>query len=270
MEFSNFLIKSAGFSRTCVTIYRSSLKVAAYTMKRKPSTVPARVLSESALCKLVEMYSKYYGPTDRYFPVFEQIKQRVGQASRVLYPGCYVHITPSKLFQSVVYVDEFKGRNDSMSKFFASKGVLSSLLSDYESIEVKYHQCNYKDKLDEPESSFDVLISLDAGFITKYCVKYLKLGGLVVANDGHADASLASTNSHLALIGYMEKDPEGELEWVDDQASLDAMFLLKKTGEKITEDEVLANGKVGMSSWPNKHKLQKGKSIFVYIFKRIN
>ena len=67
---------------------------------------------------------------------------------------------------------------------------------------------SYETDLPEKENSFDLLLSLYAGFIGPTCVRYLKLGGILVANNSHGDASMASLDSRLRFVGAIHSRDE--------------------------------------------------------------
>ena len=62
-----------------------------------------------------------------------------------------------------------------------------------------FHSSSYEADLPEPNGSFDLLISLYAGFISKPCKRYLKRGGILAVNNSHGDAGLASIDPDIAV-----------------------------------------------------------------------
>ena len=144
---------------------------------------------------------------------------------RVLYPGCYVDITPSFYFPYTVYID-----NDKKAKKFFKEGVL---IKDFieknkeynEKSFFRYFPNDYRMKIDENENSFDLLISLYAGFISKFCKNYLKSGGLLLVNDSHGDASMAKLDNRFRLIAVINLV---DSKYTISQKNLDQYFILKK------------------------------------------
>ena len=121
------------------------------------------------------------------------------QPDRVLYPGSFIHVTASLVFPSVVYVD-----NDRNAKRFFSKmdDVVSFVVRHKvynETPMMAFHSSSYEADLPEPNGSFDLLISLYAGFISKPCKRYLKRGGILAVNNSHGDAGLASIDPDIAV-----------------------------------------------------------------------
>lgn len=121
---------------------------------------------------------------------------------RVLYPGCFVHITPSFVFPSVVYVEVDKRAK----KFFADPAVYEFITKRQvypQPAEARFHSADYTQGFPEPDTSFALLISQYAGFVSHHCQRYLKIGGLLLANDSHGDASLAAIDPTYQLVAVI-------------------------------------------------------------------
>lgn len=130
--------------------------------------------------------------------LFKELTERFDIKS-VLYPGCYVHITPSFYIPRAVYVDI----ELSAKKFFDAPNVLSYIESRKtykEKPEVAFYHQSYEDPIDKPKESFDLIVSQYAGFVSEPTKKYLKPGGLLLVNNSHGDAGLASIDSDFKLI----------------------------------------------------------------------
>ena len=155
---------------------------------------------------------------------------------RALYPGSYVDITPSFYFPYTVYVD-----SDKKAKKFFKDGELIKNFIDFnkeysQDSFFRYFPNDYRLNIDEDKNSFDLLISLYAGFISKYCKNYLKNGGLLLANDSHGDASMAQLDGRFRLIGVINISGAN---YIFSQKNLDQYFILKKnyvvTEKKLEE-----------------------------------
>jgi hypothetical protein len=68
---------------------------------------------------LKEYLSKYGGSHDRHIKTFRFILKKFS-IQRVLYPGSWIHVTPSLIFPDVVYVDSFS----KMEKAFTDSDLL--------------------------------------------------------------------------------------------------------------------------------------------------
>jgi hypothetical protein len=66
---------------------------------------------------------------------------------------------------------------------------------------VRFHPRDYTEELPEDPGSFDLLISQWAGFVSRACKAYLKPGGLLLVNDSHGDASMASADADYRFVG---------------------------------------------------------------------
>jgi len=103
------------------------------------------------------------------------------------------------VFPHVVYVDSDK----QAAKFFKDSAILEFIDNNKqypEQARIAYHQSDFSKDFSEREESFDLLISQYSGFVSQACKKYLKAGGLLVANNSHGDASMASIDKDYELI----------------------------------------------------------------------
>lgn len=118
----------------------------------------------------------------------------------VLYAGSYVDVAASFVFPDVTYVDmdrraktffeDADGVQEIISQQarYPAKPSFSFVHSDYANLEL-------------PENSFDLLISLYAGFISHHCTRFLRPGGHLLVNPSHGDAALASIDDRYILVG---------------------------------------------------------------------
>lgn len=151
------------------------------------------------------LYNKYY--TERDFErldLFQELAQVYGVQSS-LYPGSFVHISPSFVYPRTAYIDSDK----QAKKFFASDFPQTFIAENKvyeEEASVKFYGQSYMDDIDEEDESFDLLISQYAGFISRYCKQYLKIGGLLLANNSHGDVSMASIDDDFELIAVVTRN----------------------------------------------------------------
>ena len=202
-----------------------------------------------------ELYRKYF--IDRQFERLDlfQIISGKFDLQRVLYPGSFVHVTPSFVFPHVVYVDSDKQAkkffNDPEVQYFIAraKGLLSG------GAESSFHAADYRKGFDEQEEGFDLLISQYAGFVGQDCKHYLKSGGLLLANNSHGDAGLAALDEDYELIAvFFLRDGKYRIS----EVNLDAYFV-PKAKISVTKKYLL--------------ELQKGigyqKSASAYLFRKV-
>jgi len=148
----------------------------------------------------LDLYRKDY--LDKQFErteLFIQIKEKY-KIKNALYPGSYVHITPSFVIPHVVYVDSDKNAR----KFFNDAEAVAQFIEKNkkyrEDASFRYIHSDYSKPLDLPEKSFDLLISQWAGPVSQSCKKYLKRGGILLANNSHADSGIAYLDSNYELV----------------------------------------------------------------------
>lgn len=187
--------------------------------------------------------------------LFRIIKKRYNP-KKVIYPGCYIHITPSLVFSEVIYVDSFK----KIGNFFEDykvKNYVKSKKEYGEEPKYKFYLQDYFEDLHEKEKSFDLVISQYGGFVGQAVKKYLKKGGILVCNDSHGDASLARLDNDYKLIGIYNTDNDEKYEISNE--NLEEYFILKK--EVNNPKEIVLKTMKG---------LKYTKSPTGYIFKKIN
>ena len=146
---------------------------------------------------IIDLYIEYSSKTgDRLGPILTVTKKY--NVGRALYPGSYIHITPSLLIPEVVYVDTDK----KAKQFFRNLAEIEQYINQNKRYKVEskidFQGVDFNKPLQCEDSYFDLMISLYAGFISQACKRYLKVGGILLVNDSHGDATRA----------YMDKDYE--------------------------------------------------------------
>lgn len=157
-----------------------------------------------ALDTYLARYGEPSGRQPDLLQVLRQIRDEFG-CGRALYPGSYLHVTPSLVFPTVCYVDSLKG----ISRALADPELLAYIdarKSYRERAELRCYEQDYEEFEAEPPASFDLLISLNAGFVSQAAKGFLRPGGLLLANDEHYDARRAFTDPDYRLIGAFEQE----------------------------------------------------------------
>jgi hypothetical protein len=143
---------------------------------------------------------------------------------RVLYPKSYFDITPSFYFPYTVYIDNDK----KVKKFFKKAELIKDFIDENKEYSedsfFRYFPNDHNERIDEYENSFDLLISLYAGFISKHFKNYLKNGGLLLVNDSHGDASMAQLDNRFRLVAVINLS---DSKYIISQKNLDQYFILK-------------------------------------------
>ncbi|QEE17552.1 hypothetical protein DSAG12_03389 [Promethearchaeum syntrophicum] len=186
--------------------------------------------------------------------LFEVISQKF-EIKKAIYPGSYIHISPSFYFEEVVYIDSDK----KAKKFFADNSfekLINHKKRYSKEICFRFYPTNFKNILPEEEAYFDLLISQYAGFISRECKKYLKIGGILLVNNSHGDAQLAKHDpdyEFIAVINFRNK------KFYYSTKNLDEYFIPKKEGLKIDLEYFLSINKgIGFK-----------KSASHYVFRKI-
>jgi hypothetical protein len=134
-----------------------------------------------------------------------QVMQQKYNCATVLYPGCFVHITPSFFFPHVIYID----RKEEASKFFSAESEVADFIRQHKqykrSAYVRFILQDFLLPLPIPENSFDLLIAFYAGGVTQACKRYVRPGGLVLTNNHHDDAGQAARDPELNLISVVQR-----------------------------------------------------------------
>ena len=203
---------------------------------------------------VAKLYNHYY--IDRKVErlnLFRQLEKKYG-GTRVLYPGSYVHISPSFVYPEVVYVD----KDPEAKPFFdnpANYDFVAKRKHYDQPTSITFHAVDYEKGINEPAQSFDLLISQSAGFVSLHCKHYLKVGGMLLVNDSHGDATMASLDEDFQFIEYGNQT-EGKYTLSD--MYMDTYFVTKANTELTRE-------------WALKHMrgFKFRKVADVYLFRRI-
>ena len=185
--------------------------------------------------------------------LFDAVRAAVGGDS-VLYPGSFVDISPSFIYPSVTYVDT----DERTPGFFADTAGIREIISREDgpsSPEVRFVHGDYEGDLGVADGSFDLLVSLYAGFVSEHCTNYLKLGGVLLVAPSHGDVAMASIDKRYELVGVVSSRTgeyrvrTGELNG----------YLTPKSPVEITTEMLHRRGR----------GIAYTKSAFAYLFRRI-
>ena len=122
----------------------------------------------------LKLYNKYHADNDNErLDLFQLLAEKYG-IEKALYPGCFVHITPSFIYPSVTYVDTDKRASKFFSDLFIRDFVSKRRIYSQKAT-ITFHSADYRSDIGEKDESFDLLISQYAGFISQHCKRYLEL-----------------------------------------------------------------------------------------------
>ncbi len=152
----------------------------------------------------IDLYRKHY--LDIGFEragLFRAIKKKY-DCNYALYPGSFVHITPSFFFPHVVYVDQ----HPTAKEFFADLEAVVQYIDRNKQYKrssyVRFMAQDYSTALPLMDENFDLLIALYSGGISQACKKYLKIGGILLTNNHHNDAGDAVLDDEFTLISVVK------------------------------------------------------------------
>ena len=149
------------------------------------------------------LYTEYYAePSAERLGLFTLMAERFGCRS-ALYPGSFDHVTPAFVFPRTCFVD----MDSEAARFFADPS-LRDLIAQRKVYEegttLRFFAADYEEGFAEADGSFDLLVSLNAGFVSQHCKRYLKVGGVLLVNNLHGDASMARLDPDYELVGAIE------------------------------------------------------------------
>lgn len=204
--------------------------------------------------KDIGAYHEYVNKAGDRYDVFVGVVEQFS-IKKAIYPGSYIHITPSLIIPEVIYVDTDK----KAIKFFENEKEIINFVNNNkvytESSIVKFQAKDYWSEISIPYGYADLLISQYAGFVSQACKKYLKKGGILLVNDSHGDATMARVDEDYNFIGVL-KYSNGKF-FVENE-ELEKYFIL--SGGRCIDIDVVKSSMKGP-----KYKTVSG----YYIFKKI-
>jgi len=185
--------------------------------------------------KNIELYNKHFVQSNREMTQLFGILKEKYTIHSAIYPGSFVHISPAFIFPVTAFIDNDRR----VAKFFADPEVLALVEEKKKYREKTYieaFQKNYESETTLKEESFDLMISQYAGFISQLCKPYLKIGGILLVNNSHADAGLAYLDKDYKLIA-VANHIKGR--WEISEKNLGEYFIPKK-GVHPTKEVLIA------------------------------
>ncbi|MBN2797420.1 MAG: hypothetical protein JXR88_18570 [Clostridia bacterium] len=155
--------------------------------------------------KIINEYQEYQDKIGSRLELYRVVSQKF-DISSALYPGCHIDLSPSLVIPNVVYVDNFKGTINFFKHINQIKAFINEHKEYKEECEVLFFGQDYTHELVvEP---VDLIISQYAGFVGQATKEYLKVGGILLCNDSHGDATLAKFDDDFRLVGTIDEDYE--------------------------------------------------------------
>lgn len=193
-------------------------------------------------------------PGDRVH-LFKTLGRHIEPES-VLYPGSYVDISPSAVFDRVTYVDSDKQAKRFFSHSEAVEELIRSKRDDpLSEFQVDFRHADYHEPLGLADGSFDLLVSLYAGFVTEPCIRYLSPGGCLLVNNSHGDAGIASLIPGLELVAVITSRANT---YQVSTSRLDDHLVPKRGGEPTIESLYAAGRGIAYTHSPFAYLFEKG------------
>ena len=190
--------------------------------------------------------------------VFRAVRRLIG-APRVVYPGSYVHLTPSLMFPRVCYVDSVKGFGAAMQSYDLIAW-LEAHKEYTEPTEVSAIDTAYDRIPPALFEEFGLMISLNAGAISQECKRLLTPGAHLLANDGHYDAARAQVDGDYTPVAVLGAD--GAVETSEEDLR---EYFVTKQGQPLTR-EMLADNEQRAPSRA-RHRMARTADAFLFRFK---
>jgi hypothetical protein len=180
------------------------------------------------------LYKKYY--VDKHGErkmLFAKIVE-LYNPQKGIYPGSFVHITPSFFIKEMTYIDNDKR----IPGFFKDAEVLSFISKNkiyFDTPAVIWFKADFENKLPLTKNYYDIMFSFYSGFVSQSCKKYLKEDGILVCNNSHGDASIAFLDEEYILTGVIKRNG---MRFTITDKNLHTYFR-KKDGSNINKAKVL-------------------------------
>ncbi len=193
-------------------------------------------------------------PGDR-LRLFGAVGEFIGDTS-VLYPGSFVDVAASFVFDSVTYVDNDR----KAARFFADTSGVYEIINRHRhrltSANWRFIGADYRTELDLADQSVGLLVSLYAGFVSEHCTRYLLPGTWLLVNPSHGDAAMASIDPRYRLAAAVNSRSGG---YTITERDLDS-YLIPKRPTTVTAELLHETGR----------GIAYTRSPFAYLFQRKN
>lgn len=208
---------------------------------------------------LQQYLTSYHGVNDWHLFAFRLIAQRFAPR-QVLYPGSWNHVTPSLVFQYVVYI-ELSARIEQQFQDPTLRQYIHDHAEYSQTPQLIFHRGDYRRNLEALVNSFDLLLSLSAGLISRDCQQYLTPQGHLLVNNTHNDASLAYVDPAYTLIGVFPSATR----FLEDPAIIHRYFNTTHN-TSLTQDMVLDN----LQRSPSKARYKLKHTAPLYLYQKVD
>ena len=203
--------------------------------------------------------SRLWAQQDRYPGDRHRLFEVVGAVvpvSSVLYPGSWVDVAASFVFDDVTYVDTDRRAGQFFDDHAGVDEIIAQHRESSSSSAWRFIKADYTTDLELPSSHFDLLVSLYAGFVSEHCTRYLRPGGHLLVNSSHGDAAMASINPGFRLVAVVDNHSGNYTATDKDLGS----YLVPKKPTTITAQTLHEGGR----------DIAYTKPAFAYLFQLLN
>lgn len=149
---------------------------------------------------IIETYKEYVNKIGDRKSLYKSVVKEY-DIKTAIYPGSHIDIAPSMVVPKVTYIDNFKGTIEFFKEIDTIKKYIEQNKEYEEECEIEFIGKDYRKSL--AIEKVDLIISQYAGFVGQDTKELLKVGGILLANDSHGDASLAKFDDKFELIGVI-------------------------------------------------------------------
>ena len=151
---------------------------------------------------IIETYLAYESKIGNRKDLYKAVVKEFDIYSAV-YPGSHIDIAPSMVIPKVTYIDNFKGAINFFKNIDIVKEFVKQKKEYQESCDISFVGQDYTEPL--YIEHVDLIISQYAGFVGQATKQLLKVGGILLCNDSHGDATLAKFDEDFEFIGIVDK-----------------------------------------------------------------
>lgn len=150
---------------------------------------------------IIETYQDYANKIGSRKDLYEAVAKEYDIHTEI-YPGSHIDISPSMIIPKVTYIDNFKGAINFFKHIDIIKEYIEQKKEYEDECEIDFIGQDYTQSL--RVEKVDLIISQYAGFVGQETKQVLKVGGILLCNDSHGDATLARFDEDFELIGIID------------------------------------------------------------------
>ncbi len=139
------------------------------------------------------MFEDYLAKIGDRTAVYAAVRE-LTEVGPVLYPGSYLDIAPLNVWPEVMFVDNDRTYARRVRALTETPAGATFVVADY------------REPLPGvPDDWAALLLSLWTGPVSRHCTRYLRVGGHLLANNSHGDASLAMLDPRYRLVAVQPR-----------------------------------------------------------------